>query len=162
MTQRERLQRRRHHHAALHVRLDVEIVRHFQVVDDHLQRLIDFALRRHQSQPLQAVGDVVFGFAVPRALRLDRRQDRSPSSYRPAPASPPESCSIPVPARLGRCCSPTAAFAPGSRASWSSRSAVLFLRCTQTTAATFPAARSCASCRSGSNSWFARRRHIRR
>ncbi len=70
----ERFQGRSHQHAAANFRVEVDVVGDLKVVDDGFQNLVHVTLRRHQANALQAVRDVVFGLAVPGALRLDRRK----------------------------------------------------------------------------------------
>ena len=110
----KRFERRGHQHAAADFGFDVQIVGDFQIVDHRREHFVDFALRRQQPKPLHAVDDVVFGLAVPGALRLQRREVVRGRRSDPSPAwrLRPESCSVPVPAWRGRGCNPTGASGP--------------------------------------------------
>ena len=68
----ERFERRGQQHAASHVRNNLKIVGDDQVVDHGLQNLVHVALGREQSDFLQMIERVVFGRALPHALRFDR------------------------------------------------------------------------------------------
>ena len=65
MTNRERLERRGHEHAAPDLGLNVEVIGDHHVVDDGLENLVDFTFRRDQADLLQAVNYIGFGLALP-------------------------------------------------------------------------------------------------
>ena len=68
----EGFQRRSQQNPAADVRNDLKIVGDDQVVDHGLQNLVHIAQGREQADFLQMVERVVFGCALPHALRLNR------------------------------------------------------------------------------------------
>src|SRR2546429_923715 len=62
-----------HQHSAADLRLDVEAVADFQVVEHPFENFVDFPRRGHQTKPLQTFDDVIFRLASPGAFRLQRR-----------------------------------------------------------------------------------------
>ena len=52
--------------------LDVEVIGNFEVVLDRVQHFVDLSWRRKQSDFLQTIEHVLFGFMLPGALRFHR------------------------------------------------------------------------------------------
>src|ERR1700693_2278667 len=63
-----------HHDPAANVRIDVEIVGYFQVVNDGFANFVDFAFGSDEADALQAVDNVVLRLAIPGTLGLHGRE----------------------------------------------------------------------------------------
>ncbi len=158
----ERFERGGHQDAAAYFGIDVDVVGDLQVVDDGLQHLVHFALRRHQANALEAIDDVVLGLTVPGALRLNRRKVIGGLGVVVDRSLHENLAQLFFLRRAAQVIAPQAGLRFEVQLLADARSAGPSLRCTRKWAARRPAARSCANCQSESTSWNDRCRCRRR